>query len=227
MKKFAGDIIILHMCTENHNHMMHGSWDTEWDGQHFLSFWAIFLPFYHQPTPHSPSPNHPENQNFEKECKKCLEILSLYRYRCTINVDHLIYGSWNIRCNRQKCLSFWATFGPFSHLTSQKIKILKLKKTPGDIIILQICTINHNLLMYGSWDMERDEQNFLSFWTIFCPFTPLWTQKIKILKKWKKYLKILSFYKHKWQSYDAWFLRYGVQRTEIFVILDCFCPFTP
>ena len=25
---------------------------------------------------------------------------------------------------------------------------------------------------------------FLSFWTIFCPFNPLWTQKIKLLKKW-------------------------------------------
>ena len=66
---------------------------------------------------------------------------------CTINVDHMIYGSWNIRCDRQKFLSFWAIFCPFSPLTTQKIKILKLKKTPGDIIILQICTINDNLLM--------------------------------------------------------------------------------
>ena len=37
-----------------------------------------------------------------------------------------------------------------------------------------------------SWDMEHDGHNFLSFWTIFCPFTPLTTQKIKILKKGKK-----------------------------------------
>ena len=35
--------------------------------------------------------------------------------------------------------------------------------------------------------------NILSFWTIFCPFTPLTTQKIKILKKWKNCLEI-SFY---------------------------------
>ena len=142
----------------------------------------------------------------------------------------MIYGSQNVRCNRQKLLSFWAIFFPFSTLTTWKIKIVKLKKTPGDIVILHInyhklqCTINYNLLMYGSWDMEHNRQNFLSFWTVFCPFTPLWTQKIKILKKWKKYLKILSFYKHKWQSYDAWFLRYGVQRTKCFVILDCLLP---
>ena len=31
---------------------------------------------------------------------------------------------------------------------------------------------------------------------------------------------------HKWQSYDVWFLRYGVQRTQFFVILDCFFPLT-
>ena len=34
--------------------------------------------------------------------------------------------------------------------------------------------------------MERNGQNFLSFWTIFCPFTPLTAQKIKILKNEKK-----------------------------------------
>ena len=32
---------------------------------------------------------------------------------------------------------------------------------------------------------------------------------------------------HKWQSYDVWLLRYGVQQTEFFVILDCFLPFYP
>ena len=30
MKKFAGDIIILYMCTKNQNDIMHGSWDTKW-----------------------------------------------------------------------------------------------------------------------------------------------------------------------------------------------------
>ena len=40
-------------------------------------------------------------------------------------------------------------------------------------------------MMHGSWDMESDRQNFLSFWTIFCPFRTLKTQKMKTLKKWK------------------------------------------
>ena len=44
-------------------------------------------------------------------------------------------------------------------------------------------------------------------------------------KNGKKHLKILSFYKHTWQSYGVWFLRYGVQGTEFLVILDHFLPF--
>ena len=37
-----------------------------------------------------------------------------------------------------------------------------LKKTPGDIIILQMCTINEDHMMYGSCDMmEGDGQNLV------------------------------------------------------------------
>ena len=62
-----------------------------------------------------------------------------------------------------------------------------MKKTPGDIIILHECTKNHKI-----W---CDRCNcYFSFWAIFCPFTPLTAQKIKILKKWKKHLEISSFY---------------------------------
>ena len=49
-----------------------------------------------------------------------------------------------------------------------------------------MCTINENHMMYGSIDMDHDRPNFLSFWAIFCPFTPLTTLKIKILKNEKK-----------------------------------------
>ena len=48
--------------------------------------------------------------------------------------------------------------------------------------------------------MVRDRCNcYFSFWAIFCPFTPPsrpspTAQKIKILKKWKFFLEISSFY---------------------------------
>ena len=56
------------------------------------------------------------------------------------------------RCNCY--FSFWAIFCLFTlpPLTAQKIKIKKneKKKTPGDIIILHMCTKNYDQMMYGS-----------------------------------------------------------------------------
>ena len=81
-----------------------------------------------------------------------------------------------------------------SFYTSESPKNLKkLKKTPGDII-LHMCTINENNMIYGFWDMECDRQGFFSFWTIFYSFTLLTTRKIKFLKKWKPHLEMSSFY---------------------------------
>ena len=66
---------------------------------------------------------------------------------------------------------------------------------PGDVIILQKCTKNHDHMIYCSGDMVRDRCNcYFSIWAIFCPFTPLTVQKIKIPEKMKKkILEISSF----------------------------------
>ena len=116
---------------------------------------------------------------------------------CTINENHMMCGSWDMECDGQNILSFWTVFALLlpATLTTQKIKILKKWKTSlGDNIILRKCTISDKHMMYGSWDIERDIQNFLLFWTIFCTFTPLTTWKIKILKRLKNVLEISSFY---------------------------------
>ena len=65
MNKIARDIIILHKCTKNHNHMLYGSWGKQWDTE-FLFIVGHFLPFY--------SPNDPKNQN----CEKMKKILGRY-----------------------------------------------------------------------------------------------------------------------------------------------------
>ena len=103
-----------------------------------------------------------------------------------------------------------------------------LKKIPGDIIILHMY---HKWQSYDAWfwDVEHNRQNFLSFWTIFCPFTPLTTQKLKFLKKWKRPWRYYHFIHvhNKWQSNDLWFLRCGLQWTEIFVIWEHLWHFYP
>ena len=95
-------------------------------------------------------------------------------------------------------LSFRAIFCPFSSLTTRKIKILKLKKAPGDIIILHICTINDSHMMYGSWDMERNRQFFVILDRLL-PFYPSFygPRKSKFWKSEKntwKYYHFTSMY---------------------------------
>ena len=64
---------------------------------------------------------------------------------------------------------------------------------------------------------------------IFALLPPYGPRKSKFWKNeknnWRYYHFTNAYYK--WQSYDAWFLRYGVQRREFLVILDCFLPFYP
>ena len=152
--------------------MMHGSWDMERDGQNFLSFWTIFCNF---------TPLKTWKIKILKKWEKIPGNIILHM--CTINDNHMMYGSWGMKQDGQNVLSFWTVFCPFNPLTTRKIKILKKwEKTQENIIILHMCTINDNHIMYGSWDMKQDGQNFLSFWTVFCPFTPLTTRKIKILQ---------------------------------------------
>ena len=46
MKKTPRDVIILHKCTKNHDHMLYCSWDMACDGcDCYFSFWAIFCPY--------------------------------------------------------------------------------------------------------------------------------------------------------------------------------------
>ena len=64
----------------------------------------------------------------------------------------------------------------------------------------------------------------------FLPFDCQNNQKNQSFEKMKKiarryYHFTLVF--HKWWSYDVWFLRYGVRKTEFFAIFGHFLPFSP
>ena len=102
MKKMPGDIILSYMHVY-HKWRSYNIWYI-WFLKHkvwqkFLTFWAIFCPFSPLTTP--PTSLMILKIKILKEKKKCLEILSFYIYMCTISEDDMIYGSWNITCNRQ------------------------------------------------------------------------------------------------------------------------------
>ena len=94
-KKIAGDIIILHMCTKNHNHMRYSSWDTEWD-KFVLSFWTILCP---SPPPPPPTPfhcNNSENQNLKKKKKASGDVIILNL--CNKKHDKIMYTYSDVEC---------------------------------------------------------------------------------------------------------------------------------
>ena len=69
MKNMPGDIIILHNCTKNHDHMLYRSWDMVRDRCNcYFSIWAIFCPF---------TPLTAQNDSFKK-WKKHQEISPFY-----------------------------------------------------------------------------------------------------------------------------------------------------
>ena len=84
--------------------LRYGLWQTE-----FLSFWAIFLPFY--------STNNPKNQNFEQMKKTPGDIISLSLR--TTNDD-----VWLLRYGVQQTKNFFVILDQFL-LFYQKIKILR------------------------------------------------------------------------------------------------------
>ena len=72
----------------------------------------------------------------------------------------------------QKISTFWVIFLSFQPLDKLENQSFNIEKTPGDIIILHIWTINDNHMMYGSWDMERDRHDFCHFGPFFALLHP-------------------------------------------------------
>ena len=149
----------------------------------FFVILDLFYPFIPSPALHSAALIIPNIKNWKKMKKMPGDIIIVLHK----HVYHKwrSYNMWFLKYEVQQTEFFviLGNFLPFYLLTT---KFWKNEKTLGDIIILRMCTIYDNHMMYGFWDMERDGQYFLSFWTVFCSFIPLTTRKIKLLKKWKK-----------------------------------------
>ena len=143
----------------------------------------------------------------------------------------MIYGSWDIECNRQIFLSFWTIFCPFTPHNQKNQNFEKMKSPPGDIIILHMCTINDNHMVYGSWDMECDGQiccHFKQFFALLPPWNP---KKGKILKKWKKMPGDTIILHKCTENQDhmlccSWYMACD-RGNCYFSFWAIFCPFTP
>ena len=131
MKETTEDIIVLHMCTKNNDHRSE-IWcatDGLTDGQRDeWKKWHIQV-------------GAPPTDCWVGSIKNNL-------HRCTINDNHMIYGSWDTEHDIQN-FSHFGHFLPFYAPNNPKNQNFeKMKKTPGDITILHMCTINDNHMMY-------------------------------------------------------------------------------
>ena len=145
--------------------------------QNFLLFQGIFCFFL----PHF----WPQKLKFGKKSKKIPGHIILL-HMCTINQDHMMNGSWDMKFNRQNFFVILDSILPFYPPSTLKNENIKNDKSAGDMIILHKCTKNHDHMLYCSWYMLYERCNcYFSFWAIFYLFTPLTAQKMKISKQWK------------------------------------------
>ena len=100
-----------------------------------------------------------------------------------------------------------------------------MKKIPGDVIILHMCTINENHYAAQFLGFEAWQARFFLILDHFLPFYPLATQNNKILKKWKKKknpgdIIILLKCNINDMTYDSW----DVQFLSFWAIFSHFTP---
>ena len=116
IKKFDGDIIILHVYQKS-QYMMYGSWDTEWDRQNFLSFWAIFCPF----TTPLMIPKIKILKKYEKNARKCYPFTYMYSKRRSYDIWFQKYkvGQTEIFV----ILGHFLPFQPLDKMENQNFKI--------------------------------------------------------------------------------------------------------
>ena len=141
--------------------MMHGSWNKRHNGHNFFGhFWpySALLP-----------PNSLENQNLEK-MEKSLEMSSFYRCATKFMIIWCMLPEiWSVT---DIIFCHFGSFFVLFHYWPPKLKFGKnVKETPGDIILLNMCNINEDHIMYGSCDI-RHSSFFFVILGHFLPFFP-------------------------------------------------------
>ena len=129
----------------------------------FCHFWTIFCPFA------SKQPGKSKLwKNEKKKNKRYYHFTHVHHKQQSYNVCFLRYGA-----QRTEFFVIWRHFLPYyltNNPSNQNFEKMKKKQQKRGDIILHMRTITNNHKMYGSWNMEHNEHDFLSFWAIFCPF---------------------------------------------------------
>ena len=150
----------------------------------------------------------------EKICGRYHHFTNVHQKSQSDDIRFLRYG---VRLTKFFCHvgPFFAILPPL--LMIPNIKILKkMKKIPGDIILLYI-HVYHKWRLYDIRFLKykvRQTEIFDIFghFLPFQPFDNLGNQNFNTEKHTWRYYHFTHLH-HKWQSYDVWFLRYGARQT--------------
>ena len=93
--------------------------------------------------------NFPLYLNFEKMKKNPGDIIIAQMW--TINENHKIYGSWDIKRETNFFCHFGSFFLCYSTKNLKNPNFEKMEKTTGNITNLNKCTKNHDDMQYCSW----------------------------------------------------------------------------
>ena len=131
-------------------HVYH-KWKSPWTvwRTEFLVILDCFFPFY--------PPNNPKNQNLEK-LKKYGDVIILHK--CTKNHYHMLYCPLDMGCNGFNCYFSFCTIFLSFYFPNNPMNLAEMRKIPGDIIILQWSSKNHDHMLYCSWNMMHDRCNY-------------------------------------------------------------------
>ena len=202
------------MCTINQDHDV---WFLRYKVQRtvFLSFWAIFCPLTLLTT---------------QKIKIYMEILSFYTFKPKMTI--IWYMVPDISSTIDKFFCHFALF--FALLPTKEPRKSKFWINERNSWRYYHFTHEYHkwksydvwFLRYGAW-----QTGYFSSWaTIFCPFTPLTAQKMKISKKWKNGWR----YHHFTQVYQnhIHMLYCSLDMTQdtsnfYFSFWAIFCSFTP
>ena len=139
---------------------------------------------------------------------------------CTKNHNDMIYSSWEMvwgRHNSFVILGHFLPFTPSPPNDPEKENFQKLKKIPGDIILLHMCTINEDHIKYihVSWNFSACQTDFFVILGHFLSFHPPENWENQTFEKMKKrpgnniifqmctFFKCIPWITHGWQSYDV------------------------
>ena len=154
--------------------MLYSSWNKGCNRQNFPSFGAKFYPF-------TPLTTQKIKIKIGKNTWRYYHFTHIHHKWQSHYVWFLRYGS-----QRMAFLSFWSVFSLLAPSEPRKSKYWKNEKSTSRYNFTNVC---HKWQSYDVWFLRYGARRmeFFVILTIFYPFfTPLTTQKIKVLKNWKK-----------------------------------------